>query len=39
MYELGIAHPLGKETILYQRRSREAIKFLFDLAHIKRIEL
>lgn len=39
MYELGIAHTVGKETILiYQRRSSEAIKFPFDLAHIRRIE-
>lgn len=39
MYELGIAHTVGKETILiYQRRSGESPKFPFDLAHIRRIE-
>ena len=38
MYELGIAHTVGKETILiYQRRGND-IKFPFDLAHIRRIE-
>jgi len=37
MYELGIAHTLGKETILIYQRGEE-IKFPFDLAHIRRIE-
>jgi len=39
MYELGIAHTIGKETILiYQASDEEDIKFPFDLAHIRRIE-
>jgi hypothetical protein len=39
MYELGIAHTIGKDTILmYQNKSGEAVKFPFDLAHIRRIE-
>lgn len=38
MYELGIAHTVGKETILIYQRRGEAIKFPFDLAHIRRIE-
>lgn len=38
MYELGITHTVGKETILiYQRREKD-IKFPFDLMHIRRIE-
>jgi predicted nucleotide-binding protein len=37
MYELGIAHTLGKETILIYQRG-ENPKFPFDLAHIRRIE-
>jgi hypothetical protein len=37
MYELGVAHTLGKETILIYQRGAE-IKFPFDLAHIRRIE-
>jgi hypothetical protein len=37
MYELGVAHTLGKETILIYQRG-EDIKFPFDLAHIRRIE-
>lgn len=37
MYELGIAHTLGKETILVNQQSND-IKFPFDLAHIRRIE-
>lgn len=37
MYELGIAHTLGKETILIYQRE-QVIKFPFDLAHIRRIE-
>lgn len=38
MYELGIAHTLGKETILIYQQSEDEIKFPFDLAHIRRIE-
>lgn len=38
MYELGVAHTLGKETILLYQRSSEEIKFPFDLSHIRRIE-
>lgn len=37
MYELGVAHTLGKETIIINRKDEE-IKFPFDLAHIRRIE-
>jgi hypothetical protein len=37
MYELGIAHTLGKDTLLIYQRG-EDIKFPFDLAHIRRIE-
>lgn len=37
MYELGVAHTLGKETVLIYRKD-ENIKFPFDLAHIRRIE-
>lgn len=37
MYELGIAHTLGKETILIYQKSGD-VKFPFDLAHIRRIE-
>ena len=37
MYELGIAHTVGKETILIYQKE-ENIKFPFDLAHIRRIE-
>lgn len=37
MYELGITHTLGKETILIYQSSGE-VKFPFDLAHIRRIE-
>jgi hypothetical protein len=37
MYELGMAHTLGKETILIYQRSAE-IKFPFDLTHMRRIE-
>jgi hypothetical protein len=37
MYELGIAHTVGKTTILiFQKGS--AVSFPFDLAHIRRIE-
>ena len=39
MYELGIAHTVGKETILiYQSGSDESQRFPFDLAHIRRIQ-
>jgi hypothetical protein len=39
MYELGIAHTVGKETVLiYQRGRGKDPKFPFDLAHIRRIE-
>ena len=39
MYELGISHTLGKETILMiQENSSENLKFPFDLAHIRRIQ-
>jgi len=38
MYELGIAHTLGKETILLYQSSPTEIKFPFDLSHIRRIE-
>jgi nucleoside 2-deoxyribosyltransferase len=39
MYELGIAHTVGKETlILYQNKNQEGTRFPFDLAHIRRIE-
>ena len=37
LYELGIAHTLGKETILIYQRGAD-VKFPFDLAHIRRIE-
>jgi hypothetical protein len=37
MYELGIAHTLGKETVLIYQRGRD-VKFPFDLSHIRRIE-
>ena len=37
MYELGMAHTVGKETVLiYQKGGRLAVPF--DLAHIRRIE-
>lgn len=38
MYELGIAHTVGKDTILLHQKPREQVKFPFDLAHIRRIE-
>ena len=37
MYELGVAHTLGKETLIIYRKD-ENIEFPFDLAHIRRIE-
>ncbi len=39
MYELGVAHTIGKETILiYQLAEGDEPKFPFDLSHIRRIE-
>ena len=38
MYELGIAHTLGKETILIYQVGSEKDKFPFDVTHIRRIE-
>lgn len=38
MYELGIAHTLGKETILLYQKTTHELKFPFDLSHIRRIE-
>jgi hypothetical protein len=38
MYELGMAHTVGKETILIYQRQEQEIRFPFDLAHIRRIE-
>ena len=38
MYELGIAHTLGKETILIYQKNNEEKKFPFDVSHIRRIE-
>jgi hypothetical protein len=38
MYELGMAHTIGKETILIYQRGRESPRFPFDLVHIRRIE-
>lgn len=38
MYELGIAHSLGKGTILIYQRQKRNIKFPFDLANVQRIE-
>ena len=37
LYELGIAHTLGKEIILIYQRGSD-VKFPFDLTHIRRIE-
>lgn len=37
LYELGIAHTLGKETILIYQRGK-SVSFPFDIAHIRRIE-
>lgn len=37
MYEVGIAHTLGKETVLVYQTGAE-IKIPFDLTHIRRIE-
>src|SRR5262249_38077468 len=39
LYELGIAHTLGKDTILiHQKGSDVNAKFPFDLNHLRRIE-
>jgi len=39
MYELGIAHTIGKETILINQIGvEESVKFPFDITHIRRIE-
>jgi hypothetical protein len=38
MYELGIAHTVGKETIMIYQKNKEEIKFPFDIVHIRRIE-
>jgi nucleoside 2-deoxyribosyltransferase len=39
MYELGIAHTVGKQTIMIiQENASENQKFPFDMAHIRRIE-
>lgn len=37
MYELGIAHTVGKDTILLFQKNDE-VKFPLDITHIKRIE-
>lgn len=37
MYELGIAHAVGKDTIIIHQRKGH-VQFPFDLAHIRRIE-
>jgi len=38
MYELRIAHALGKDTILIYQLGSANDKFPFDLAHIRRIQ-
>lgn len=37
MYELGVAHTVGKDTILIYQGGQD-LKFPFDLSHIRRIE-
>jgi hypothetical protein len=38
MCELGIAHTVGKDTvIIYQNKQNESGRFPFDLGHIRRI--
>jgi hypothetical protein len=37
MYELGMAHTVGKETVLIYQKDRQIV-FPFDLMHIRRIE-
>jgi hypothetical protein len=38
MYELGISHTIGKETIMMTQRKRHKQEFPFDISHIRRIE-
>jgi len=38
MYELGISHTVGKETIMMTKNLTEDQKFPFDMAHIRRIQ-
>jgi hypothetical protein len=38
MYELGIAHTIGKETVLLYQKTKQELRFPFDLSHIRRIE-
>ena len=38
MYELGISHTVGKETIIIYQQNEEEIKFPFDIAHIRIIQ-
>jgi hypothetical protein len=38
LYELGIAHTVGKETILLCQKSQGEFMFPLDLAHIRRID-
>jgi hypothetical protein len=37
MYELGIAHTIGKEVILINQKNKRKSKFPFDIYHIRRI--
>lgn len=38
MYEIGIAHTVGKNTIIMYQPKMQDLQFPFDLAHIRRIE-
>lgn len=38
MYELGIAHTVGKDTILIYQKEQQEMRFPFDLSYIRRIE-
>ncbi len=38
MYELGMAHTVGKDTILVSQQHRVTKKFAFDVNHIRRIQ-
>jgi len=38
MYEIGIAHTLGKDTILIMQQEETHVTFPFDIVHIRRIE-
>lgn len=38
MYELGISHTIGKDTILIRQTGTDSHKLPFDLAHIRRID-